>query len=259
MSEPKYKTVLFDSAGDLARLGFSYDMKKHAGFGDSKAYKEQIRQMNNYPGTSERLNMLIRRMKDLRDNRGVEVVFTAHEDIEKIYAKGSGIAVKGQPPADPIAIKGWPDLPGRRGPDEFCRAADNVLRMRTVNGKPVLIASKESLGPGCGNWETKDRFNGLAIQNGILPPSYLEIKAKAEAIESWMAPYIWVIYGPFGIGKTRLVATTFPKPMKVYDLDKGFASVSKKEREGIEVINKYNSEECDDWEPFMCDVESLIC
>lgn len=257
MTEPKYKTVLFDSSGDIARLGFSYDMKKHAGSVTEGKYKEQIRQMNNYPGTSERLNMFIRRMKDLR-RTGVEVVFTAHEDIEKVYAKGSGMAAKGQPPADPIAIKGWPDLPGRRGPDEFCRAADNVLRMRTVNNKPALIANKESIGPGAGNWETKDRFNGLAILNGILPADYREIKSLASAIGAWNGPYIWIIYGAFGIGKTRLVAKTFPKPMKVYDVDQGFASVSISERDGIEVVDKYNSEESDDWEPFIMDVESLI-
>src|SRR6266571_1285749 len=98
--------------------------------------------------------------------------FTAHEDIEKIYAKGGMVASKGQAPPDPVAVKGWPDIPGKRAPDEFCRACDNVLRVRRVNNKPACIAQRESIGTGADYWEVKDRFNGPAIQSGLLPASY---------------------------------------------------------------------------------------
>src|SRR5437879_1777888 len=111
---PKFATVAIDSAGELARLYFSKDM------GKTSNDTEKIRAMQNYPGSTERMNMLIRSLKQKRD-KGVEIVFTAHEDIEKVYARGGAMAAKGQPPPEPIAVKGWPDLPGKRAPDEFCR------------------------------------------------------------------------------------------------------------------------------------------
>src|ERR1700751_2427750 len=98
---PKFVTVAIDSAGKLARLFFSKDM------GKSSADREKIRGMNNYPGATERMNMLVRSLKQKRD-KGVEIVFTAHEDIEKIYARGSGMAAKGQPQPEPVGVKGWP-------------------------------------------------------------------------------------------------------------------------------------------------------
>ena len=66
---------------------------------------ETIRGMQNYPGSTERMNMFVRSIKRKRDS-GMEVVFTAHEDIEKIYARGGAMSAKGQPPAEPIGIKG---------------------------------------------------------------------------------------------------------------------------------------------------------
>src|SRR5258708_13432671 len=96
---PKYATVAIDSAGELARLYFSKDMGKVG------RDTEKIRAMNNYPGATERMNMLVRSLKQKRDS-GVEIVFTAHEDIEKIYAKGSGMAGKSQQNPQPICVRG---------------------------------------------------------------------------------------------------------------------------------------------------------
>jgi hypothetical protein len=97
----KYGTIAIDSAGELARLYFSKDM------GKTGKDTEKIRAMNNYPGATERLNMLVRSLKQKRD-KGIEIVFTAHEDLERIYAKGSGMSSKGAPAPEPLAVKGWP-------------------------------------------------------------------------------------------------------------------------------------------------------
>jgi hypothetical protein len=212
---PKYATVAIDSAGELARLFFSKDMGKTSGDLD------KIRAMNNYPGSTERMNMLVRAMKQKRDS-GVEIVFTAHEDIEKVYAKG-GLGDK----QEPIAVKGWPDLPGKRAPDEFCRAADNVLHVRRINGVAHWISRREPIGTGAEYWEVKDRFNGPAVNSGVLPADY---SAVAEAVkkvnpEFWRPPYIWMLYGAFGIGKTRSLLT-FPQPILLINLDKGEKSLT---------------------------------
>lgn len=250
----KYGTLFFDSGGELARLFFSYDMKKHAGD------LNQIRQMQNYPGATERMNMFVRRCKDYR-NRGIEIVFTAHEDIEKIYARGGAMAKKGESAPDPVAVKGWPDFPGKRAPDEFCRAADNVLHVRYVGGKPSWIARRESIGTGAEYWEVKDRFNGPAIQGGVLPADYNATKQLVLKTnpEWWQPPYIWVLYGPFGIGKTRS-ALTFPPPIKLFNLDHGEKSLTQKELETaqIELVNDINPEEGNDYERFLTLVEASV-
>jgi AAA domain len=248
---PQYKTMAFDSAGDLARLYFSNDLKKHS------KDTESIRQMNNYPGVTERLNMLVRRLKNARD-AGIEVVFTAHEDIEKVYAKGSGMAGRGQPAPDPIAVKGWPDLPGKRAPEEFGRAADNILRVRRINQDWRWIAVPENIGPGAGNWEVKDRFNAPAIQNGYLPNSYAAIAELASKNPkcNWDPPYIWLIYGPFGSHKTRSLLT-FPRPMVIFDTDRGTKSLAKSELTDI-TIKTYDPEECDDYTKFVGDMEACM-
>lgn len=244
----KYKTVAFDSASDLSRLFFSKDMGK--GPNDM----ETIRGMSNYPGTTERLNMLVRRCKNLRD-RGVEVVFTAHEDIQKVYGRGGAMAKKGERPQEPIAVKGWPDMPGQRTPDEFCRACDNVLRMRYESGKTVWVGRRESLAGGTDYWEVKDRFNAQAERAGFLPSSY---SALAEAVKrnplcNWEPPYIWMIYGSFGIGKTRSLLT-FPRPLLLFNLDHGTKSISKEIAEdptGIEVIDDIDPEDANSYDTFI--------
>jgi hypothetical protein len=226
---PKFATVAIDSVGELARLFFSKDMGKGAND------REKIRAMQNYPGATERLNMLCRSLKQKRD-KGVEIVFTAHEDIEKVYARGGAMAGKGQAPPDPVAVKGWPDVPGKRAPDEFCRACDNVLRVRRVNNSPAWIAARESIGVGADYWEVKDRFNGPAVRAGLLPANYEELKKSICAVNPgwWRAPYLWMLYGPYGIGKTRSLLS-FPKPIFVIDLDKGTKSITEEEAKSAQM------------------------
>lgn len=245
---PKYATVAIDSAGELARLYFSKDMDK------SSADTEKIRQMNNYPGATERMNMLVRALKSKRDS-GIEIVFTAHEDIEKIYAKGGGMAAKGQPPPEPIGVKGWPDIPGKRAPDEFCRACDNVLHVRYLNGSPIWVARRETIGTGNEYWEVKDRFNGRELgASGLLPASYSEIAtlAKKTNPEWWQPPYIWMLYGPYGIGKTRSLLT-FPGPILLLDLDRGTKSLTKSEIEKAQMTinSSINVEDSGDYTKFV--------
>lgn len=249
----KYKTIAIDSGHEWARLTFSKDMKKHAGDFDS------IRSMNNYPGATERINMVVRRFKDYR-KRGIEIVILVHEQIEKIYAKGGMINPKGQTPQEPIGVKGWPNLPGSTCPTEVMGACDNVFRMRRVNGKPAWICVPEALGGGGDNWVAKDRFNAPAINPaGVLPASYAELAKAAAANPSctWNPPYIWLLYGEPGIGKTRSLLT-FPRPLDIFDIEQGAASVLGKKGElpeGID-IRPYNSEECDDYDRFMADLEA---
>jgi len=246
---PKYSTIAIDSVGELARLYFSKDMGKVSGD------MEKIRQMNNYPGATERLNMLVRALKGKRDS-GIEIVFTAHEDIEKVYAKGGGMASKGGPAPEPIAVKGWPDIPGKRAPDEFCRASDNVLRVRHVNSQPTWIARREPIGVGADYWEVKDRFNGPALFNntGMLPPDYNKVKAEVlrNNPEWWQAPYIWILYGPYGIGKTRSLLT-FPQPILLIDLDHGTKSLTKTEIEKAQITidSSIDVEEFSDYTKFV--------
>jgi hypothetical protein len=241
---PKYGTIAVDSAGELARLFFSKDMGKHG------RDTEKIRALNNYPGATERMNMLVRALKQKRD-AGVEIVFTAHEDIEKIYARGSGMDKDRELP---IAVKGWPDLPGRRTPDEFCRAADNVLHVRRVNGVPNWIARREPIGSGAEYWEVKDRFNGPGINSGILPADYVAVKNLVQKVnpEFWQPPYIWMLYGAFGIGKTRSLLT-FPQPILLYDLDHGTKSLTKTEitNAKVQIDSTIDVENAEDYSKFM--------
>ena len=83
----------------------------------------------------------------------------------------------------------------------MCRAADNVLRVRTLSGKQVLVGKKEPLGGGGDYWEVKDRFNAPNINGGFLPFDYQELKKKIEPTGLWLPAYIWIIYGAFGAGK----------------------------------------------------------
>lgn len=252
---PKYRTIVFDSLSELARLFFSKDLKKGPEDFDT------IRAVNNYVPTTERLNMLVRRCKNLK-KQGTEVVFIAHEQLEKIYAKGGMIAPKGQQPTEPIAIKGFPDMPGKQTPEEFCRAADNIFRARTVNTVRSWIAKREPIGGGGDYWEVKDRFNAPAIQSGILPASYTELEklAKANPQCNWEPPYIWIIYGTFGQGKTRSLLT-FPRPMKIFDLDHGTGSISKEAKaadSGIEIFDKIDVEDSEHYPDFISELEATF-
>jgi hypothetical protein len=248
----RYKTVVIDSAGELARLYFSKDLGKTA---DDT---EKIRQVNNYPGATERLNMFIRRCKDLK-KEGINVVFTAHEDIQKVYGRGGSIAAKGAPPAEPVAIKGQLDLPGNRTPDEFSRAADNIFRVRYVNGKPAWIARREAMTAN-DFWEVKDRFNGPAIMAGILPASWSELERLALANPqcNWKPPYITILYGPPGIGKTRSILS-FPTPLYMFDLDRGSVVIEKETQNGDYTINSdINPEHGPDYEVFVSTFATLF-
>jgi hypothetical protein len=249
---PKYKTVAFDSCSELARLYFSKSM------GKSSADFEKIRAMQDYPAATERLNMLIRRLKNLRDG-GTEIVFTAHEDIQKVYARGGAMAGRGQQPSEPVAVKGWPDMPGNRTPDEMCRAADNVLHIRHVNKTPVAVAAREVLGAGGDYWETKDRFNARALGNppGVLPFSYTKIEELAKAAGTWDPPYIWIFYGPFGIGKTRALLS-FPRPLYLFDLDRGTKSIPEAKNLPDFTIDSYDVEDSREYDRFVANVAKLF-
>lgn len=247
----KYATIAIDSGGEWARLAFSYDMKKHARDFDS------IRMMNNYPGATERINMVARRLKDYRA-RGINVVILCHEQIEKIYAKGGAMAVKGQTPQEAIAVMGWPNLPGSTCPTEVMNACDNVFRVREVNGKPMWIGRREPLGGGGDYWVVKDRFNAPALSLGLLPASYsdLEMLATKNPDCNWAPPYIWMLYGVPGIGKTRSLLS-FPRPLHILDIDRGSSVLLKQGKlpEGISV-EQFNSEECDDYNKFISSLEA---
>lgn len=256
---PKYKTVAFDSVGELARLYFSKDMGKHA----DKSGMEVIRGMQNYNGTTERLNMLVRRCKNLRD-QGTEVVFLAHEQIERIYAKGGMMTKKGEQPQEPIAIKGLPEMPGKQTPEEFSRAADNVFRMRWQNGTPVWIARREPIGGGGDFWEVKSRFDALKIQNGFLPASYPALlEAAQKANVKLDNPYIWIIYGTFGLGKTRSLLN-WPRPIKIFDLDRGTTVIKhevdelRKKGEVFDIVDDIDCEESNHYEKFVSELEATF-
>jgi hypothetical protein len=247
----KYATVAIDSGGEWARLAFSFDMKKH-----SKDL-ESIRMVNNYPGATERVNMAVRRLKDFRA-RGINVVILCHEQIEKVYAKGGAITARGQTPQEPVAVMGWPNLPGSTCPTEVMNACDNVFRVRELNGKPMWIARREPLGGGGDYWVVKDRFNAPALSAGLLPTSFEEVSklALANPACNWAPPYIWLIYGVPGIGKTRSLLT-FPRPLHILDIDRGSSVLAVKGAypDGI-TVEQFDSEECDDYPKFISALEA---
>jgi hypothetical protein len=254
---PKFSTIVIDSAHELARLTFSKDMGKHAS--QSMDPDAKIRQINNYPGATERINMMVRRFKDYQKN-GITMLITAHEQLEKVYARGGIMAKGGQ--NEPLAVKGWPNLPGSTCPTEVMGACDNVFRMRRINGKPQWICIEEPIGSGGPDvWVAKDRFNApiLAPNTGILPPDYNELAKLADANSqcTWRPPYIWMIYGPPGVGKTRSILS-FPKPIRLFDIDRGASVLSDKAGNipDFITVTQYNSEECDDYPQFLSDLEA---
>jgi hypothetical protein len=258
----KYGTVAFDSASDQCRLYFSQSIGKHSDLKGS----EMIRSMNHYPGATERLNMLARRVKNLKA-QGTEVVFLAHEQIEKIWAKKGGLN------EEPAAIKGLPDMPGNRTPEEICRAADNILRVRRLNNgaEAIWVAAREAL-QGDIYWETKVRFNAVIpeLMNGLLPGSYEKLDAKIKSLKidvNWHPPYVWVLYGIFGIGKTRSLCS-FPGPIRLFDFDRGSDVLMGVRKDlGNQItelttstgkvlhITQYDVEECNEYPRFMGDLE----
>lgn len=248
---PKYATLAIDSGGEWARLAFSFQMKKHA------KDLESIRAVNDYPGATERINMAVRRLKDFRA-RGINVVILCHEQIEKIYAKGGAITAKGQTPQEAVAVMGWPNLPGSTCPTEVMNACDNVFRVREINGKPTWIARREPLGGGGDYWVVKDRFNAPAISSGLIPCSYDELAVLALKNSScnWNPPYIWLLYGVPGIGKTRSLLT-FPRPLHILDIDRGSGVLQKAGAypDGI-TVEQFDSEESDDYNKFISSLEA---
>jgi hypothetical protein len=248
---PKYATVAIDSGGEWARLAFSFDMRKHAKDLDT------IRMVNNYPGATERINMAVRRLKDFR-TRGINVVILCHEQIEKVYAKGGAITARGQTPQEPVAVMGWPNLPGATCPTEVMNACDNVFRVREVNGQPMWIGRREPLGGGGDYWVVKDRFNAPAISAGLLPASFEALSKLATDNPkcNWAPPYIFLLYGVPGIGKTRSLLT-FPRPLHILDIDRGSSVLAVKGAmpEGVSV-EQFDSEESDDYQKFISSLEA---
>jgi hypothetical protein len=255
--------MVIDSAHEWSRLAFSFDMKKHATIASNGSLTEQIRAMNNYPGCTERMNMVCRRFKDYRDKGGIEVVMLVHEQVEKIYARGGVMTTKGKTPAEPIAVMGWPNIPGSTAPTEMMGVCDNVFRVRLVNGTPSWICKPEPLGDGTAgdNWVAKDRFGGTLVNSaGILPANYSELRSLVEKNPQlvWGAPWIWMLYGVPGVGKTRSMLS-FPRPMHIFDIDHGSKVLKGKDGqfpEGI-TVTQYNSEESDDYTPFITDLERV--
>jgi hypothetical protein len=115
-------------------------------------------------------------------------------------------------------------------------------------------------------WEVKDRFNGPAIQTGMLPADWgaLEKLAKANPACYWAPPYITVLYGPPGIGKTRSLLT-FPTPMYIFDLDFGIVSIERdiqaanlKEPGSYTVNQDINPEHGPDYDEFQSALATLF-
>jgi hypothetical protein len=253
---PRFKTLAIDSGSELARLAFAWDMKKHAGD------YETIRAVNNYPGSSERMNMIARRCKDIVDS-GVEVVIICHEGIDKVYAKGGGLVRKKGEEDVPAAIKGRIDIPGQAAPEEIMRAAGNVFRVRMVNGKPAWIANPEAI-PGSDGamWQVKDKFFAQKISGGLLPASYKDIAQKAIELKlNWKPPYFWIIYGAVGFHKTRSLLT-FPRPIKILDVDRGTEVIENEldlsDSPTSDMLIRFNAEECDDYPRFMLAFEQTL-
>jgi hypothetical protein len=112
-------------------------------------------------------------------------------------------------------------------------------------------------------WNAGCRFNVLAMNAaGVMPPSYEEwVKLGKDHPEAkFRPPYIWLIYGVPKIGKTRLIGGTFPKPMRLYDLDRGAHVLGNKEEikeQGIDLVT-YNSENAGDYVDFISDFSACF-
>lgn len=250
--KPIRGTIAIDSLGELARLTFAKDM------GKTPSDIEMLRAVNNYPGAIERICILMRKLKEFR-KAGWEVVVIAHESLDRIYATGGMIGKKGQPPPEPIAVKGLPQIPGNTGPAEVMKAMDNVFHVRLISGKWMWVARTEAIGPGANNWEVKDRFGAILLHNGYLPPNYMEVAKLASANPEcdWYPPYLWLIYGPAGSEKTRSLRF-FPKPIELFDVDGG-SSVLRRQIDSGEVhLHEYNSEDHREYNRLLPDLVGLL-
>lgn len=253
---PKYKTVVFDSIGEMARLYFSMAI------GKASTDMDRLRNISHYQPTTERLNIFVRRLANLK-KLGTECVFVGHEQIDKIYAKGGEVAGKGQQPQEPIGVRGIPDLPGSTFPEELLRKCDVILRMRNVNRQPSWVAKEEPLGGNLDEpWVAGARFDAQQIRNGYLPASYEEIKKEAERLKifNWLPPYIWIIYGRSKIGKTTTILKSFPKPIKLYDFDDGSHVLGPPEAlTSMQIdVKKFDVEESKDYQNFLFDFETCF-
>lgn len=251
---PPFKgTLAIDSLGEWSRLTFAKSMKH------DRWNIEELRAVNDYGGSTERISIILRRLKEIRDRYNVNIVVTAHEGIDKIFAKGGMIAQRGSTPSEPIAVYGRPDIPGTAATAEILRAFDNILRVRLNGSNLVWVARPEALGGGGNTWEVKDRFNALAIANGYLPPSYEEIRkaALSNPACNWNEPYMWLIYGPQGYQKTRKLLT-FPLPIHLFDIDRGSSVLAKEEKEGKVIIHKYEPDDASEYERFITDLFATV-
>jgi len=82
-------------------------------------------------------------------------------------------------------------------------------------------------------------------------------QALAKKLPNWNPPYIWIIYGMVGMRKTRSIIT-FPPPLRIFDFDIG-TEVIKGDLKSLNIehtIHQYNSEECDDYAPFLKQFEA---
>lgn len=248
---PKYKTLVIDSMSELARLAFARDMAKDS------TDMETFYDIRNWTGATERIAIVIRRLKDFRDfggeYKGLHIYLTANEQIDREYPKGSSIGRKGEPAPEPFAIKGMLDLPGKVMPETIGRGCNCVLRIRRVNGKPTLIARPESIS-GSAEWIVKDHLGLCNIQNGFLPADWRQVQQLIKDTNS----YIVLVYGAIGMGKTRMIAT-FPKPIKVLDIDRGTRSLWQNGQPPPDIdIIPFNSEKGDDYLRFLGELEATL-
>lgn len=254
MSETRFKTLAIDSGSELARLAFAWDLK------GTPMEWEKLRGMTNYMGAGERMNKIMRRLKTARDQYGMEVVVIFHEGLDKLYGRG-GVMDKDPSKREPYDVKGRIDVPGTQTPEECMRTADNVLRVRPVNGEPRWIAKKEPIGGSTPEtWEVKTRFNAAVINSGFLPASYIDLRAAMEKNRiDYYGPFIWMLYGGIGNQKTRSLLT-FPRPIRILDVDKGTAVIMgdvNKDPENFH-ITQYDSENFRDYERFILDLEECF-
>jgi hypothetical protein len=136
--------------------------------------------------------------------------------------------------------------------------------MRMMNGSPAWVGRREPIGGGGDYWEVKTRFNSSLISDGLMPGDYQKLLAAAKQFNVQLnLPYLWIIYGTFGIGKTRSLLS-FPRPLKLFDLDRG-STVIKHEVEALrqagetfDIIDSIDCEESNHYEKFVSELEATF-
>lgn len=251
--EPFKGTLAIDSLGEWARLTFAKEMS-HESWD-----LEDLRKVNDFGGATERIAACLRRLKNIRDEYQVNIVVTAHEGIDRIYAKGGMVAKKGESSNEPIEIWGRPDIPGTSATNEILRAFDNIFRVKKIGTTYKWSAVHEALGGGGNTWQVKDRFNAGAIQNGYLPPSWEEIRklALANPLCNWNEPYMTLIYGPQGYQKTRSLIS-WPQPIYLHDIDRGASVLAKEAKEGKVIIRSYDPEDHRSYNKFISELFGTV-